>query len=114
MELEALQQSLASLDTNTDEVEDERYAKAFHILFSTIEKQNEKIEFFKAEIQKLRDEINLFKGEQNKLKIHGSKKNESILSILSENSSISIQYEKDTNRAQKGYKRREEVISRRA
>ena len=80
MELEALKQSLASLDINPDEIKDERYANVFHILFAIIEKQNEEIEFFKAEIQKLRDEINLLKGEQTKPKIRGSKKNEDISS----------------------------------
>lgn len=59
MELEALKQLLASVDINPDEIKDERYATAFRILFSIIEKQNEEIEFFKAENQKLRDEINL-------------------------------------------------------
>jgi cell division protein FtsB len=80
MELEALKQLLASLDINPDEIKDERYAKAFRILFSIIEKQNEEIESLKVENQKLRDEINLLKGEQTKPKIRGSKKNENISS----------------------------------
>jgi cell division protein FtsB len=80
MELEALKQLLASLDINPDEIKDERCATAFRIQFSVIEKQNEEIEFLKAEIQKLRDEINLLKGEQTKPKIRGSKKNEDISS----------------------------------
>lgn len=80
MELEALKQLLASLDINPDEIKDERYAKAFRILFSVIEKQNEEIEFLKAENQKLRDEINLLKGEQRKPEIRGSKKNNDISS----------------------------------
>ena len=63
-----------------DEIKDERYAKAFRILFTIIEKQNEEIEFLKAENQKLRDEINLLKGEKAKPKIRGSKKNEDISS----------------------------------
>ena len=41
MDQEALKQTLASLDINPDEIEDERYAKAFRILFAIIEKQNE-------------------------------------------------------------------------
>lgn len=80
MELEALKQSLASLDINPDGIKDERYVNVFHILFAIIEKQNEEIEFLKAENQKLRDEINLPKGEQAKPKIRGSKKNEDISS----------------------------------
>jgi cell division protein FtsB len=80
MELEALKQLLVSLGINPDEIKDERYAKAFRILFFIIEKQNEKIEFLKAKNQKLRDEINLLKGEQTKPKIRGSKKNEDISS----------------------------------
>jgi len=81
MDLEALKQTLASLDINPDEIEDKRYATAFRILFAIIEKQNEEIEALKAENQKLRDEINLLKGEQTKPKIRGSKKND----ISSEN-----------------------------
>ncbi len=80
MELEALKQLLASLNINPDEIKDERYATTFRILFAAIEKQNEEVEFLKAENQKLRDEINLLKGEQTKPKIRGSKKNEDISS----------------------------------
>ena len=80
MDLEALKQTLASLDINPDEIEDKRYATAFRILFAIIEKQNEEIEALKAENQKLRDEINLLKGEQTKPKIRGSKKNDDISS----------------------------------
>ena len=79
MNLEALN-LLESLNINPDEIEDERYATAFRILFSIIEKQNEEFEFLKAENQNLRDEINLLKGEQTKPKIRGSKKNEDISS----------------------------------
>ena len=74
MELEALKQSVASLSINPDEIKDERHATAFHILFAITEKQNQEIEFLKAENQKLRDEINLLKCEQTKPKIRGSKK----------------------------------------
>ena len=80
MELEALKQLLSLLDINPDEIEDERYANAFRILFSIIETQNEKIEFLMEDNQKLRDAINLLKGEQTKPKIRGSKKNEDISS----------------------------------
>ena len=80
MDLKALKQTLASLDINPDEIEDKRYATAFRILFSIIEKQNEEIEFLKAENQKLRDEINLLKGEQTKPNIRGSKRNDDISS----------------------------------
>jgi len=80
MELKALKQSLASLDITPDEIEDERYANSFRILFSIIETQNEKIEFLMEDNQKLRDAINLLKGEQTKPKIRGSKKNEDISS----------------------------------
>ena len=80
MDLEALKQTLASLDINPDEIEDKRYATAFRILFAIIEKQNEEIEALKVENQKLRDEINLLKGEQTKPKIRGSKKNDDISS----------------------------------
>jgi len=80
MDLKTLKELLASLNINPDEIDDERYATAFRILFDIIEKQNEEIEFLKAEIQKLRDEINLLKGEQTKPKIRGSKKNEDISS----------------------------------
>ncbi len=71
---EALKQLLALLDINPDEIKDEIYATAFRILFYIIEKQNEEIEFIKADNQKLRDEINLLKGEQTKPNIRGSKK----------------------------------------
>ena len=80
MDLEALKQTLASLDINPDEIEDKRYATAFRILFAIIEKQNEEIESLKVENQKLRDEINLLKGEQTKPRIRGSKKNDDISS----------------------------------
>ena len=82
MELEALKQLLASLDINPDEIEDKRYATAFRVLFSIIEKQNDEIEFLKAENQKLRDEINLLKGEQTKPKIRGSIKIDDISSEI--------------------------------
>ena len=84
MELEALKKLLAALDINPDEIEDERCATAFRILFAIIEKQNEEFEFLKAENQKLRDEINLLKGEQTKPKIRGSKKNVTIQIALLE------------------------------
>jgi cell division protein FtsB len=80
MDLETLKELLASLDINPDEIQDERYATSFRILFSVTEKQNEEIEFLKAENQKLRDEINLLKGEQIKPNIRGSKKNDDISS----------------------------------
>jgi hypothetical protein len=80
MDLGALEQLLASLNINPDEIEDKKYATSFRILFSITEKQNEKIEFLKAENQKLRDEINLLKGEQTKPKIRGSKKSDDISS----------------------------------
>ena len=80
MHFEALNQLLESLNINPDEIEDERYATAFRILFAIIEKQNEEIEFLKAENQNLRDEINLLKGEQTKPKICGSKKSKDISS----------------------------------
>jgi cell division protein FtsB len=80
MDLKTLKELLASLNINPDEIEDERYATAFRILFPIIEKQNEEIEFLKADIQKLRDEINLLKGEQTKPKIRGSNQNEDISS----------------------------------
>src|SRR5665811_2264462 len=64
MDLEALKQTLASLDINPDEIEDKRYATAFRILFAIIEKQNEENKTLKVENQKLRDENNLLKGEQ--------------------------------------------------
>jgi cell division protein FtsB len=80
MDLKTLKEMLASLNINPDEIEDERYATAFRILFAIIEKQNEEIELLKAENQKLRNEINLLKGEQAKPKIRGSKKSEDISS----------------------------------
>jgi len=80
MNLEALKQTLASLDINPDEIEDERYAKAFRILFAIIEILSEELNALKAENQKLRDEINLLKGEQTKPKIRGSKRNDDISS----------------------------------
>jgi hypothetical protein len=80
MDLEVLKQTLASLDINPDEIEDERYAKAFRILFAIIEILSEELNALKAENQKLRDEINLLKGEQTKPKIRGSKKNDDISS----------------------------------
>ena len=78
--LNNLQGKIEELNEFINEIEDERYATAFRILFAIIEKQNEEIEFLKAENQKLRDEINLLKGEQTKPKIRGSKKNEDISS----------------------------------
>ena len=80
MDLEVLKQTLASLDINPDEIEDERYAKAFRILFAIIEILSEELNALKAENQKLRDEINLLKGEQTKPKIRGSKKNDDLSS----------------------------------
>ena len=80
MDLEALKQTLASLDINPDEIEDKRYATAFCILFAIIEKQNGENKTLKVENQKLRDENNLLKGEQTKPKIRGSKKNDDISS----------------------------------
>src|SRR5665811_2583436 len=80
MDLEALKQTLASLDINPDEIEDKRYATTFRILFAIIEKQNEENKTLKVENQKLRDENNLLKGEQTKPKIRGSKKNDDISS----------------------------------
>jgi len=80
MDLEALKQTLASLDINPDEIEDKRYATAFRILFAIIEKQNEENKTLKVENQKLRDENNLLKDEQTKPKIRGSKKNDDISS----------------------------------
>jgi len=43
---------LTSLDINPDEIENKRYATAFRILYSLIEKQNEEIEFLKSENQR--------------------------------------------------------------
>jgi cell division protein FtsB len=80
MNLDALKQTLASLDINPDEIEDKRCALIIRTLLSIIEEQNKEIEALKAENQKLRDEINLLKGEQTKPKIRGSKKNEDISS----------------------------------
>ena len=77
---EAITQLLASLDINPDKIKDEKYAEIIRVLLFIIEKQNDEIEFLKAENQKFRDEINLLKGEQTKPKIRGSKKNEDISS----------------------------------
>ncbi len=74
MDFEALNQMLASLNINPDEIEDERYAKAFRILFATLEMFSEEIVALKAKIQMLQDEINLLKSEQTKPNIRGSKK----------------------------------------
>ena len=80
MNLDALKQTLASLDINPDEIEDKRCALIIRTLLSIIEEQNKEIEALKAENQKLRDKINLLKGEQTKPKIRGSKKNDDISS----------------------------------
>src|SRR5665647_2818197 len=80
MNLEALKQTLESLDINPDEIEDEIYAKVFRILFAIIEILSKEIDALKSENQKLRDEIKLLKGEQTKPKIRGSKKNDDISS----------------------------------
>src|SRR5450759_297240 len=64
MDLEALKQTLASLDINPDEIEDKRYATAFRILFAIIEKQNEENKTLKVENQKLRDENNSSENER--------------------------------------------------
>jgi len=76
MSLEAQMKNLESLDINPDEIENEKYAEAFRLLFSIMELQNEKIENLNSENQKLRDENNLLKGEQTKPKINGSKRND--------------------------------------
>src|SRR5659263_739966 len=80
MDLEAHFQNLASLNINPDEIENERYAKAFIILFAIVEMLSEKIVALKAESQMLRDEISLLKGEQTKPNIRGSIKNDDISS----------------------------------
>ena len=80
MDFEALNQTLASLNINPDEIEDERYANAFRILFAIVEMLNEENVALKAEIQILRDEISLLKGEQTKPNIRGSIKNDDISS----------------------------------
>jgi Transposase IS66 family len=91
MHLETLFQKLASLNINPDEIENERYAKAFIILFTIVEMLSEEIVTLKAEIQMLRDEINLLKGEQTKPNIRGSKKNDD----------ISSEYERNQRKPQK-------------
>ena len=101
MNLEALKQTLASLDINPDEIEDERYAKAFRILFAIIEIQNEEIEALKTENQKLRDEINLLKGEQTKPKIRGSKKNRDISSEKERRQKIPLKDRESNSRKDK-------------
>ena len=80
MDFEALYQTLASLNINPDEIEDERYANAFRFLFATVEMLNEENVALKTEIQIHRDEINLLKGEQTKPNIRGSIKNDDISS----------------------------------
>jgi hypothetical protein len=80
MDFEALNQTLASLNINPDEIEDERYANAFRISFAIVEMLNEENVALKTEIQILRDEINLLKGEQTKPNIRGSIKNDDISS----------------------------------
>ena len=80
MDLKVIKQTLASLGINPDEIENERYAKAFRTLFAIIEILSRELDAVKVERQKLRDEINLLKGEQTKPKIRASKKNEDISS----------------------------------
>ena len=80
MHLETLFQKLTSLNINPDKIENERYAKAFTILFAIVEMLSKEIVSLKAEIQMLRDENNLLKGEQTKPNIRGSKKNDDISS----------------------------------
>src|SRR5664280_1778733 len=80
MDLEAHFQNLASLNINPDKIRNERYAKAFIILFAIVEMLSEEIVALKAEIQMLRDEISLLKGEQTKPNIRGSIKNDDISS----------------------------------
>ena len=53
MDFKALNQTLASLNINPDEIEDERYANAFRILFAIVEMLNEENVSLKAEIQML-------------------------------------------------------------
>jgi len=80
MDIKVLKQTLASLGINPDEIENERYAKAFRTLFAIIEILSRELYAVNADRQKLRDEINLLKGEQTKPKIRGSKKNDDISS----------------------------------
>jgi len=80
MDLKVLKQTLASLGINPDEIENERYAKAFRTLFAIIEILSRELDAVKVEMQKLRDENNLLKGEQTKPKIRASKKNDDISS----------------------------------
>jgi hypothetical protein len=58
-------QNLESLDINPDEIENEKYAEAFRILFTIIELQNEKIENLNSENQKLRNENQTACGHPN-------------------------------------------------
>ena len=80
MDIKVLKQTLTSLGINPDEIENERYAKAFRTLFAIIEILSRELYAVNADRQKLRDEINLLKGEQTKPKIRGSKKNDDISS----------------------------------
>jgi hypothetical protein len=61
MDLEALKQTLASLDINPDKIEDKRYATAFCILFALIEILSEELNALKAENQKLREKSTYLK-----------------------------------------------------
>jgi hypothetical protein len=80
MDLKILKQTLESIGINPDEIENERYAKAFRILFAIMEILSGELHAVKAENQKLRDENSLLKGEQTKPKINGSKRNDDISS----------------------------------
>jgi hypothetical protein len=71
---------LASLGINPDEIENERYVKAFRALFAIIEILSRELYSVKADRQKLQDEINLLIGEQTKPRIRGSKKYDDISS----------------------------------
>src|SRR5664280_2468828 len=64
MDLEAHFQNLASLNINSDEIENEQYAKAFNSLFAIVEILSKENIAQKEQIQMLRDEINLLKGNK--------------------------------------------------
>jgi len=74
MNLGKVTEKLKNLDILSDEIPDEKTAKAFYLLLQIIEELSEDNDRLSKELQKLRDENNLLKGEQAKPNIAANKR----------------------------------------